>query len=151
MTIKAVCVMIGDATGTVYFEQEKDGPVKITGEISGLKPGKHGFHVHEFGDSTNGCTSAGQHYNPTNKTHGGPDDEERHIGDLGNLVADSNGVAKIDIKDNVMTMTGECSIVGRSMVVHENEDDLGKGNVKESKTTGNSGGRVGCGVIGIRQ
>lgn len=129
--------------------QSGDGPVKVTGELKGLKPGKHGFHVHEFGDTTNGCTSAGSHYNPTNKTHGGPDDEERHIGDLGNVEADSNGVVKINIEDKVMTLTGENSILGRSMVVHEGEDDLGRGNVKESKTTGNSGGRAGCGVIGV--
>lgn len=61
-TIKAVCVLSGTSSvkGVINFQQEKaDGPVAITGEITGLTPGKHGFHVHEFGDNTNGCTSAG--------------------------------------------------------------------------------------------
>jgi hypothetical protein len=57
-------------------------PTSIKGEIKGLKPGSHGFHVHQYGDTTNGCTSAGAHLNPHNKTHGGPKDDNRHMGDL---------------------------------------------------------------------
>lgn len=132
-----------------FLLQESDGPVKVTGEVSGLKPGKHGFHVHEFGDATNGCTSAGAHFNPTNKTHGAPDAEVRHVGDLGNVVADDNGVAKLNIQDKLISLTGENNILGRTIVVHEGEDDLGLGGVELSKTTGNAGGRLGCGVIGI--
>lgn len=73
--------------------------------------------VHEFGDNTNGCTSAGPHFNPFNKTHGGPADEERHVGDLGNIVADASGVAKVDIQDSVITLQGANTILGRSLVV----------------------------------
>uniref|UniRef100_A0A185L2K4 Superoxide dismutase [Cu-Zn] n=1 Tax=Acrossocheilus fasciatus TaxID=356809 RepID=A0A185L2K4_ACRFA len=154
MVKKAVCVLkgTGEVTGTVYFEQENDGsPVKLSGEITGLTPGLHGFHVHAFGDNTNGCISAGPHFNPHDKTHGGPIDSIRHVGDLGNVIAGNNGVAKIDIVDAVVTLSGEYSIVGRTMVIHEKEDDLGKGGNEESKKTGNAGGRLACGVIGITQ
>lgn len=82
-----------------------------------MTPGQHGFHVHEFGDNTNGCTSAGPHYNPHNKEHGAPEDANRHVGDLGNVQADANGVAKINIQDAQITLNGQQSIIGRSLVV----------------------------------
>ncbi|CAM9153137.1 superoxide dismutase [Cu-Zn] [Lampetra fluviatilis] len=153
MTSRAVCVLKGDSpvTGTVHFEQEGCGPVVVKGHISGLSPGKHGLHVHAYGDNTNGCTSAGPHFNPNNKTHGGPDDAERHVGDLGNVVANEAGVAEFTIKDSLIALCGERSVVGRTVVVHEKEDDLGRGNDDESKKTGNAGGRQACGVIGLAQ
>uniref|UniRef100_C5IYJ1 Superoxide dismutase [Cu-Zn] n=1 Tax=Hemibarbus mylodon TaxID=351240 RepID=C5IYJ1_9TELE len=152
MAKKAVCVLkgTGEVTGTVFFEQETDGsPVKLSGTISGLTAGKHGFHVHVFGDNTNGCISAGPHFNPHNKNHGGPTDGDRHVGDLGNVTAGESGVAKIDIVDKMLTLSGQHSIIGRTMVIHEKEDDLGKGGNEESLKTGNAGGRLACGVIGI--
>ncbi|XP_051973390.1 superoxide dismutase [Cu-Zn] [Xyrauchen texanus] len=151
---KAVCVLkgTGEVTGTVYFDQQNEkAPVKVTGEITGLTKGKHGFHVHAFGDNTNGCISAGPHFNPHNKSHGGPDDQERHVGDLGNVTAGDDGVAKIDIVDKHLTLHGQHSIIGRTMVIHEKEDDCGKGGNEESLKTGNAGGRLACGVIGITQ
>ncbi|XP_029304371.1 superoxide dismutase [Cu-Zn] [Cottoperca gobio] len=154
MVVKAVCVLkgAGETSGTVYFEQEnKDAPVKLTGEIKGLTPGLHGFHVHAFGDNTNGCISAGPHFNPHNKTHAGPNDEVRHVGDLGNVTATDDNVAKLDITDKIISLNGEHSIIGRTMVIHEKADDLGKGGNEESAKTGNAGGRLACGVIGIAQ
>ncbi|KAG1928463.1 superoxide dismutase [Cu-Zn] [Pimephales promelas] len=154
MAKKAVCVLkgTGEVTGTVYFDQESDSsPVKLSGEISGLTAGKHGFHVHAFGDNTNGCVSAGPHFNPHKQNHGGPTDSVRHVGDLGNVTAGENGVAKIDIVDKMLTLSGQNSIIGRTMVIHEKEDDLGKGGNEESLKTGNAGGRLACGVIGITE
>ena len=149
MASKAVCVIAGDVKGTVFFEQSGNGPVTVTGEVTGLAPGKHGFHIHEFGDNTNGCTSAGPHFNPFGKEHGAPDAAERHVGDLGNIEADASGVAKINITDSIITLSGPNSIVGRTAVVHADVDDLGLGGHELSKTTGNAGARLGCGVIGI--
>lgn len=103
--------------------------------ISGL----HGFHVHEFGDNTNGCMSAGPHFNPFGKTHGGPTHEVRHAGDLGNVIAGEDGVAKIDIVDKNISLSGNLGILGRTVVVHADQDDLGDGGHELSKTTGNAG------------
>ena len=128
-----------------------DGPVSVTAEISGLAPGLHGFHVHQFGDNTDGCTSAGPHYNPDGVDHGAPEDPKgsRHAGDLGNVEANADGVAKFDVKDSLISLNGERSILGRTMVIHADIDDLGKGGHELSKKTGNAGGRLACGVIGF--
>jgi len=135
--------------GTIWFTQDGSGPVTVKGEISGLKEGLHGFHVHEFGDTTDGCTSAGPHFNPHGKTHGGPADAERHAGDLGNVTAGGDGVAKVSVTDSSISLSGPLSIVGRTLVCHADPDDLGKGGHELSKTTGNAGARVACGVIGL--
>lgn len=149
MSVKAVCVVNGDVKGAIYFEQSGQDAVKVSGEISGLNAGKHGFHVHEFGDNTNGCMSAGAHFNPKGVEHGGPDAATRHVGDLGNVVAGADGKAAVNITDKMITLSGSNSIIGRTLVVHADEDDLGQGGHELSKTTGNAGARVGCGVIGI--
>jgi len=154
MTIKAIAVLSGDSPvkGVIHFEQSAPGaPVQVTGELKGLAPGDHGFHVHEFGDLTNGCTSAGAHLNPFKKTHGGPADAERHVGDLGNIVADASGNAKINLQDKQISLEGSTSILGRALVVHEKKDDYGRGGDDESKKTGNAGPRLACGVIGVQK
>ncbi|KAJ2715986.1 Superoxide dismutase [Cu-Zn] [Coemansia spiralis] len=152
--VKAVAVLKGDdkVAGVVSLEQENESsPIVITGTISGLVPGLHGFHIHQFGDNTNGCTSAGPHFNPQGKTHGAPCDENRHAGDLGNVIAADDGTVDLDIKDTQVTLFGVHSVIGRTVVIHADEDDLGKGGHELSATTGNAGGRLACGVIGIAQ
>jgi Cu-Zn family superoxide dismutase len=130
-------------SGLVVFQKTSDG-VRITGKISGLTKGKHGFHIHEFGDlSKTDGTSAGGHFNPFKKQHGAPDDKERHAGDLGNIIADDNGMAKIDMTDKIISLNGKNSIIGRAIIIHAGEDDL------KTQPTGNAGKRVGYGVIGI--
>jgi Cu-Zn family superoxide dismutase len=108
-----------------------------------------GFHIHQFGDTTNGCTSCGGHFNPTGQTHGAPTDKTRHAGDLGNITADANGVAKVDILDTHIPLFGPQTIVGRAIVVHEKADDLGKGGNEDSLKTGNAGGRLACGIVAL--
>lgn len=146
-----MCVLKGDVSGTVYFDQNNEkSSVVLTGEIKGLAKGKHGFHVHEFGDNTNGCTSAGAHFNPEKLDHGSPESEIRHVGDLGNVESYyEGGVTKVCIQDNQISLTGPNSIVGRTLVVHADPDDLGLGGHDLSKTTGNAGARIACGVIGL--
>lgn len=152
--VKAVCVLSPSSgntvAGTLTFTQEACGSsTTVTGEVQGLAAGKHGFHIHEFGDFSNGCLSAGSHFNPAGKTHGGPTSDVRHAGDLGNVEADAQGIAHVNITDAHIPLIGDNSIIGRSLVVHEKEDDLGQGGDEESKKTGNAGPRIACGVIGI--
>jgi superoxide dismutase, Cu-Zn family len=128
--------------GQITFTQRGD-EVEIVGEISGLKPGKHGFHIHEFGDcSSPDGMSTGGHFNPTKMMHGRPEDDNRHVGDLGNVDADEGGKATINMRDKVIKLNGPTSIVGRAVIVHANPDDF-------SQPVGNAGGRVACGVVGI--
>jgi Leucine-rich repeat (LRR) protein/Cu/Zn superoxide dismutase len=152
----AVCILRPNGTassgieGLVTFSQQGlKGKVTIKGSITGLTPGYHGFHVHEFGNLTNGCASTGSHFNPMNKKHGGPNDSERHVGDLGNVFADSDGTAAILSTDGVISLNGPNSIIGRACVVHQDPDDLGRGGQADSQTTGHSGARIACGTIGI--
>ncbi|KAF1869959.1 hypothetical protein Lal_00017537 [Lupinus albus] len=146
--VKGVAVLGSSegVTGTVYFNQEGNGLTTVTGTLSGLKPGLHGFHVHALGDTTNGCLSTGSHYNPNGKEHGAPEDENRHAGDLGNINVTDDGAVSFSITDNQIPLTGPNSIIGRAVVVHADPDDLGKGGHELSKTTGNAGGRVACGI-----
>ncbi|XP_022913215.1 superoxide dismutase [Cu-Zn]-like [Onthophagus taurus] len=151
MPSKAVCVLNGEIVkGTLFFEQQDESSaVKITGDVCGLGKGLHGFHIHEFGDNTNGCISAGAHFNPYGKDHGSPDASDRHVGDLGNIEAGDDGMAKVNITDKMISLFGANNIIGRTLVVHADPDDLGVGGHELSKTTGNAGARLACGVVGI--
>uniref|UniRef100_A0A0S2A4G9 Superoxide dismutase [Cu-Zn] n=1 Tax=Phaedon cochleariae TaxID=80249 RepID=A0A0S2A4G9_PHACE len=138
-----------EVTGELNFTQVENG-VRITGEIHGIHEGKHGGHVHVDADISKGCIGAGGPFNPHNVRHAGPDDEIRNTGDLGNVVGDRFGVAHIDVVDKRIKLNkGIDGIIGRGFVIHEKEDDLGRGNNAESGKTGNSGGRIACGVIEV--
>ena len=135
--------------GSILLMQAPGTPTLIKGTVSGLKPGLHGFHIHEFGDMSKGCESMGAHYNPDNVDH--RDLNEGHVGDLGNIEADDNGIANFSIKAHRVDIIGDRSVIGRGLVVHADEDDLGKGGDAESLKTGNAGDRLACGVIVIRK
>lgn len=143
----AICMLYStegnSVSGTVTFEKIENG-MKVLVDVHGLTPGKHGFHIHEFGDcSSKDAASAGGHFNPAMVSHGGPMDQMRHEGDMGNIVADQSGNAKMEYTDPKMTFEGSNSIIGRSIIVHASEDDL------KTQPTGNSGARIACGVIGV--
>ena len=135
--------------GVVHFTQEED-TVHIDYDITGLTDGEHGFHIHTYGDLTDGCDSACSHFNPDNTEHGGLDSKIRHLGDLGNISSEK-GVSKGRLSTDTLSLKSgkRNSIVGRMIIVHADRDDLGKGGDAESLKTGNAGKRVGCGVIGL--
>jgi len=140
--------------GTVRFTQsEPYAPVLIDIDIRGLRPHhKHGFHVHEYGDMTDHCTSMCSHFNPYGEVHGGPTSKHRHVGDLGNLQTDRRGHARYQMTDPVIRLHGtKCNIVGRGLIIHADEDDLGLGANEASKKNGNAGDRIACAVIGWAQ
>jgi Cu-Zn family superoxide dismutase len=148
--INAVCVINSDKIkATIRFSEYHDNVV-IYGKVSGLAPNKmHAIHIHEYGDMTDGCTSSCAHYNPYNMKHGGPKSKERHVGDMGNIAADSEGNCVFIISDHLVKLNGPHNVIGRAVVIHEDSDDYGLGGHDDSLTTGHAGKRIGCGVIGI--
>lgn len=130
---------------SIADDKQTNGTV-IDGVIDGLSPGLHGIHIHECGDITNGCESLGNHYNPKNTRHGSPanDIDHRHAGDLGNIEADKSGRATFRFIDKIVVVP---DIIGRSIVVTEQEDDFGLGNGENSLIDGNSGKRLAYGII----
>jgi Cu-Zn family superoxide dismutase len=143
----AVAVIVptegNQAHGTVKFLEDQ-GKTVITVKLEGLAPGKHGFHIHEFGDcsSADGAASGG-HFTVGKAEHGSPEDAKSHTGDLGNIEANDKGEAELTITDSKIKLEGPSSIVGRSVVVHKGLDDM------KSQPAGNSGPRIGCGTIGM--
>ena len=148
--MKAIAVFKGKLKGFVIFEEKQDH-IRVTGHIEGLKKNSvHAIHVHEYGDLSDGCDSAGSHFNPFNKKHQGREDKDRHVGDLGNIYTNSKGVSIFDFKDVVISLkNNKRNILGRSLIIHEYKDDLGKGGHDDSLITGHAGKRLDCAVIGI--
>ena len=132
-----------DTRGVVFFRQ-MDKKVRVIGKIVGLSPGEHGFHIHTYGDLTGwqDGKSAGGHFDPRGMPHGKPSEAKRHIGDLGNITANDEGVATFDMTDDVISLTGGHAIIGRAVVVHKGADEF-------VQPTGNAGPRAAVGVIGI--
>ncbi len=152
MSLQAVAVLAPNnngVSGVVRFTQEKN-VLHIDYDIQGLSDGEHGFHIHQYGDLTDGCDSACSHFDPYGKEHGSSDSKVRHLGDLGNIISE-NGLAqgRISNKSISLYMGRINCIVGRMIIVHQDRDDLGLGGDAESLKTGNAGKRVGCGVIGL--
>ena len=146
---KAICYLKGENINVIVtFFQTRSGVI-IKADVSDLPSGKHGFHIHKSGDMTNGCESACDHWNPFNKAHGGSSGNERHAGDLGNI---EKGIKyRYFLKD--VSISGATNpkknLLGRSVIIHADEDDLGLTEHPLSKTTGNSGKRSACSIIGL--
>ncbi len=144
----AVAVILpteGNSTSGVVRFTQLEGQVRIVADVEGLSPGRHGFHIHEYGDFTSpDAKSAGGHYNTEGFPHSAPPDPKRHAGDLGNIEAGVDGRAHFEVVVDNITINGAGNpVLGRGLVVHAGEDDL------RSQPTGNAGARVGFGVIGV--
>lgn len=128
--------------GIIHFSEE-NGKMKVETMVQGLKTGPHGFHIHEIGDcSAADFSSAGGHFNPGHAEHGSLETTTRHAGDLGNLIADKKKKAHTTIVvDGLSFKPGPNNIIGKSIVIHEDADDL------HSQPAGKSGKRLACGVI----
>ncbi len=139
----ALISSVGDkpVKGTVTFLKSEEG-VQVVAQISGLKPEKHhGFHIHQYGDCSQGGKNAGTHFNPHKHSHGGPDSKEKHLGDLGNLKADAKGEAVYNHSFKGCIK----KLIGRSVIIHEGADDF------KTQPTGGAGAYMGCGVIGLKK
>lgn len=134
-----------EAMGLVSFiETEGEPGIRIVARLTGLADGDHGFHIHENGDcSAPDASSAGDHFNPANEPHGGPEEQARHRGDLGNVTA-MDGEAMLDITDEQLSFDGDNSVVGKAILVHAGQDDL------DTQPSGDSGDPIACGVIEVQ-
>jgi Cu-Zn family superoxide dismutase len=132
-------------SGMVKFEDTKDG-LKVTAQIENVPPGKHGFHIHDFGSCGDNGAKAGGHYNPKGAPHGHVTTDglaRAHPGDLGNIEVGPNGKGTLEaVIPGVSLSKGELTVGGRAVVLHEKVDDFGQ-------PTGNAGSRIGCGTIVI--
>ena len=150
--INAICILApnkSNITGKVYIKETEKG-LKINYEIYGLDDGLHGFHIHEYGDLSEGCNSACSHFNPFNRKHGGLHSKERHAGDLGNIESiNKESIGELFVKQLSLIRSRKTSVLGRMFIIHDKEDDLGEGGDEESLKTGNAGARLACGVIGL--
>ncbi len=145
---KAMVVPTQDGSnvkGLVLFEETNEG-LKVRADLTGVPPGKHGIHIHEFGDIGNNGNNAGGHYNPNNTKHGfiiKDGFEQAHAGDFGNIEADESGHATLTLVIPGLSLNqGKYNISGRAIIIHEKEDDFGQ-------PTGNAGSRIGGGTIMI--
>eukprot|EP01017_Pseudomicrothorax_dubius_P039179 TRINITY_DN5972_c0_g1_i1.p1 TRINITY_DN5972_c0_g1~~TRINITY_DN5972_c0_g1_i1.p1 ORF type:complete len:197 (-),score=33.77 TRINITY_DN5972_c0_g1_i1:89-619(-) len=151
--LRARCIIQSDSgsklTGNIVFIQRRENaPVYIMYYLKGLTSNnEHGFHIHEKADYSQKCNSTGGHWNPHGKHHGGPNQEDRHVGDLGNIRSNGRGHALYSQVDKVISLSGKNSIVGLPCVIHGGRDDLGLGHYSDSLVNGHSGPRIGCGTV----
>jgi superoxide dismutase, Cu-Zn family len=134
----------GNINGTVLFKENGNKGTYIEVDLTGVPNGKHGFHIHEAGNLSEGCKSACDHFNPTGVDHG--DIDSGHVGDMGNIES-INGRVKTTLYSKQIKLRGTHNVIGRSVIIHADKDDLGFGH-GDSLKTGNAGARIACAVIG---
>jgi Cu-Zn family superoxide dismutase len=135
-----------DVEGEVVVSPSSKG-VRLVATFTKLPPGKHGFHIHKAGDLRGkGCKGLCEHYDKGHHVHGGrpTSKKERHTGDLGNIQMKSSHLRASYVLKGVTVQ----DLWGRSIIVHEDEDDLGKGSFEDSSVTGHSGTRMACAIFG---
>lgn len=161
--VKAICVIKSDDSsihGIIYFNELGHNITRINGDIYGLTQGDHGLHIHATGDISNGSLSVGNHYNPHSHIHSSRTikniygniivNKKRHVGDLGNITADSHGHAHFSFTDDLVRLRGVFAVIGRAVVVSELPDDFDIKSSVESVKYGNTGKRLAYGLIGLK-
>jgi Cu-Zn family superoxide dismutase len=132
----------GGVSGVVTFTEQAGGGIQVVTRVEGASPGQHGLHLHQ-GGSCDGpdFQSAGDHFNPTNAPHGGPDSAQHHAGDFGNIEIAADGTGTSDVTSAMLAVEGANGVLGHAVILHQEEDDL------TSQPSGNAGARVACGVV----
>jgi Cu-Zn family superoxide dismutase len=142
----------GDVIGTARFTEDATGAVHLTVHAKDVTPGLHGLHLHAVGACTPGTTtafsSAGGHYNPTQKQHGHANPLGHHAGDLPNLEVNPAGVGHLSVALEQFSLAELADVDGTALVLHQNEDDrLTNAGLAGP---GNSGARIACGIVTAR-
>lgn len=137
----------GAEAGTVTLTQDGSS-VTISGQLTGIAEGEHGFHFHTVGecDPAAAFESAGDHFNPTGSQHGMENPEGPHAGDLPNVTAAADGNVTVDLTTDMISLTeGDPAYIfdtdGTALVLHADPDDM------MTDPSGNSGDRIACAVI----
>ena len=133
----------GTSLGTVTLTQGPHG-VLIAADLTGLTPGGHAFHIHEFGSCSPSFAAAGGHFNPEGTGHGFLHEGGVHAGDTPNIYAAADGTARADMFTAAVTLASNADhslfdADGSAIIVHEKPDSYG--------ADPGAGGRVACGVI----
>ncbi len=152
-TAKQAVAVLASASGSLVSGSVTLTPMgkglHLTGEIGGLPTNStHAFHIHEKGDcSAADASSAGPHFNPFNAAHGKAGSGAHHAGDMNNLTANADGVARVNAHIEGVTLGGGAvnDVAGRALIVHAAPDDYA------SQPAGNAGARVACGIIKVTQ
>lgn len=139
----------GDTIGFANLTEDATGTLHVSVHAKGLTPGLHGIHIHNVGDCTAGVgpffLASGSHHNPHGAQHGSENAAGPHAGDLPNLQVNAGGVGQVTTKLDLASLSAGGGTVfdtnGSALVIHAGPDDL------VTDPTGNSGGRVACGVI----
>jgi Cu-Zn family superoxide dismutase len=139
----------GATVGWALLTEDARGTVHVNVHVKGLSAGLHGIHLHAVGACTLGTatvfSSAGGHHNPGARQHGLDNPLGAHAGDLPNLTVNGAGVGHLDATTDRATLSaGPVSLFdwdGSAVIIHAGADD------QLTDPTGNSGGRIACGVI----
>jgi Cu-Zn family superoxide dismutase len=144
------------SSGRVELKQIPGDLTSIIGEFENVNPGLHAFKIHEFGDLEYGCDSTGDVFNPFGayRGHAHLDIHNRRVGDLEDCQARWDLGAEYKVRDALVTLSGPNSVIGRSMVIYEREDDHDQTEhpgtkTREARYREGEGARIACCVIGL--
>ena len=134
----------GQSVGSAVLTEAENG-VRVNLNVRGLPAGTHGLHFHQNGScDAPDFTTAGGHYNPTNRQHGLQNPQGPHAGDLPNLTVGANGEGEMETVREGVSLRGTNPLLkqgGTALVIHATADD------QRTDPSGSSGARIACGVI----